>query len=463
MKLSTILSVLFAFTLFSCTQSCRNVAEEVKLHFSAENIGTSVALHFIDEEYHLFYTNDKASGIEHITSKNLINWENSSCNLEFLKNENFKTASIIRDWNSTVANDETLLAYVLKNNALTVYRSNDFGNAWEIWSDDILIDAAFETVNDIKVVWNDDIQQWVMLLLKDYDLEFFSSEDLKNWQFQSMFDTEAAVKKGDWTNVEFFPLEYTETFEIKWCLAISSNEGAANYGQGTQYFIGDFSDFQFSTDDDVKWMDAGTDYYAPIVLSDYLNINKLPVCIGNIDRSHALAFPRNLMLTRKFNEYFISSNPVNEINLIHNTIKQIAEQEFNGELSIKQTQQLPLEIDLTFDLNSRKYLDFAEVFGLIIENENKDRIVIGYHNLRRYFFISYNNEIVYAPSIIDQPEVEMKLIIDKSTVELFAMNGFVSMTKQYNSTENLIQIKLFTEGGKISLKQGTVCKLTSFN
>jgi len=444
---------------FGCTTSSRKISEKTIAHFSFEDLGVPEALHFIDEEYHLFYKNignDSVDGIGRLTSDDLINWKNGPCNLEFVIDENFRATSIIRNWNS---DEETIQAYVLKNDELVVFLSNDFGVTWQIWDEEIFIDATLESVNNLKVVWNEDVQKWVMVLLKDYEVEFYASENLKNWEFQSLFDAEPAVKKGDWTDVDFFPIEYPETLEIKWCLAISTNEGAANYGLGTQYFVGDFADLQFHTEDDVKWMDAGTDLYSPVVLSDYLLLNKTPISIAKIDKNNSITLPRSLSLIRKFNEFFIASNPLEEINQIQHKTKQIAGQEFVGELNIKQKQHLPIEINLLFDLNNRKYLDFAEVFGLILENEKEEKLIIGYHNLRRYFFISFNNEIVYAPCIIDQPEIEIKLFIDRTTVELFAMDGFVSMTKYFVSEEILNQLKLFTEGGKIILKETSITQL----
>jgi len=87
--------------------------------------------------------------------------------------------------------------------------------------------------------------------------------------------------------------------------------------------------------------------------------------------------------------------------------------------------------------------------------------------LRRYFFISFQNEndaentkVDYAPSIIDNSEVDIKLIINESSVELFAMEGLVTMTKKYNSQSVLNRIKLFTETGKIILKEGSITQLS---
>jgi len=454
---------------FGCKENSRNSSGKNSVHFSSKNLGMPVNLHFFENEYHLFYRyaeNDSMNGLGHLVSEDLVSWEETTPVFELTSEEQFTSASIVRDWNNSsgLGNENTIiLAYVLKEDILSASYSTDLGKSWKNWVENINLDAPVIGVNDIKVTWNEDAQKWVLVLLKDYVVEFHASDDLRNWEFQSQFDSESTVKKGMWTGVEFFPIEYKETTEIKWCLAISTTEGAKNEGLGTQYFVGNFNDLQFHTTDDVKWMDGGTDYYSPVVLSDYLLLNKTPYSIAKIDKNPSLTLARSLFLVKRYNESFITSTPVKEIDQLKHKTKQLAGQEFEGKLNIKQTQQLPLEISLIFELNNRIYLDFAEVFGVIFENENQDKLVVGYHNERRYFFIAFNNEIVFAPCVIEQPEVEIKLIVNESSVELFALDGFISMTKSYSSETILNQLSLFTEGGKITLKNGMVCQLSSIN
>ncbi|MCY1721556.1 GH32 C-terminal domain-containing protein [Prolixibacteraceae bacterium Z1-6] len=465
MKLTTIIAIFLLLMTFGCKENSRNSSGENSVHFSSENLGMPVGLHFFENEYHLFYKyaeNDSMNGLGHLVSEDLVSWEETTPAFEFTSEEQFTSASIVRDWNNSSGlgnEDNVILAYVLKKDILSVSYSYDLGESWKNWVENINLDAPVIGVNDFKVIWNEDAQKWILVLLIDYDVEFYASDDLRNWEFQSKFDSESTVKKGTWAGVEFFPVEYKETTEIKWCLAISTTEGAKNEGLGTQYFVGNFNDLQFSTTDDVKWMDGGTDYYSPVVLSDYLLLNKTPYSIAKINKNPSLTLARSLFLIKRYNEYFITSKPVKEINQLKHKTKQLAAQEFEGKLNIKQRQQLPLEISLTFDLNNRIYLDFAEVFGVTFENENQDKLIVGYHNERRYFFIAFNNEIVFTPCVIEQREVEIQLIVNDSSLELFVMDGFISMTKSYSTETILNQLSLFTEGGKIALKGADLTEL----
>lgn len=469
MKLNIYISTLLLLFAFSCSEIKQNEGEKENLHFSNNFLNKLIDLQFIDEEYHLFYKyveNDSIKGIGCLTSFDLVDWQKQKSDSAVFYLQNFTDASIIRDWNNISGvseNGETLLLYLLKNDKITVSFSNDAGKIWKNFNNDIYINTNLKGVNDIKISWNDDIQKWIMILLKDYDVEFYASNDLINWNFQSTFDIEPAVKKGVWESVEFFPLEYPQTNMIKWCLAISITDGAANNGPGTQYFVGDFNEYQFVTGSDVKWMDAGTDFYNPVILTDYLILDKAPFCIGKIQNGNLLTLPRKLSFTEKYNEFHLLSNPTENFDQLQRNTKWIVNQEFKDSLKIKQKLELPTEINLTFGLNNRKYLDFAEVFGCILTNENDEELIIGYHNLSRYFFISFQNEIMYAPCIIEEDKLELRIIFDNSTVELFCMNGFVSMAKKYSSKTPLNQLTLFAEGGKIVLKEGAVTKLTAQN
>ncbi|MBK6285991.1 MAG: GH32 C-terminal domain-containing protein [Draconibacterium sp.] len=55
----------------------------------------------------------------------------------------------------------------------------------------------------------------------------------------------------------------------------------------------------------------------------------------------------------------------------------------------------------------------------------------------------------------------MRLIIDKSSVELFAVDGLVVMTEQFFPTEEFKTISLFSEKGEVELIEGTIKKLSS--
>ena len=127
-----------------------------------------------------------------------------------------------------------------------------------------------------------------------------------------------------------------------------------------------------------------------------------------------------------------------------------------GELDINKKFQYPCEIVLDFDLKNRKYLDFSKSFGIIIDNEQGEKIAVGYHNYNRYFFIFNNEEIVYAPAVLEGESLKLKVLIDKDCIEFFSPEGLVSMVKRYKTSSPLTRYKIFSEEGKMTLKNATI-------
>jgi fructan beta-fructosidase len=57
--------------------------------------------------------------------------------------------------------------------------------------------------------------------------------------------------------------------------------------------------------------------------------------------------------------------------------------------------------------------------------------------------------------------LDIRLIIDKSSVELFAKDGLIVMTDQFFPSEEYSIVSLFTENGEIELTGGQITKLSS--
>jgi fructan beta-fructosidase len=180
--------------------------------------------------------------------------------------------------------------------------------------------------------------------------------------------------------------------------------------------------------------------------------------------------PRKLSLVREFNGYIIKSEPIEAIEQLRGKKKLLAPEDFRGIIEINEKQELPYEINLTFNTNTLKWLDFAEKFGVELSTQSGDQLVIGYNHYSRVFFISRLNaknngqidqiaDVDYAPYIDNQPTIEFRIIVDKTSVEFFSGKGSVTMTEKIPANMVFNQIKLFTESGKISLIDGNVVRL----
>ncbi len=62
----------------------------------------------------------------------------------------------------------------------------------------------------------------------------------------------------------------------------------------------------------------------------------------------------------------------------------------------------------------------------------------------------------YAPYVTNEPLLDMTLVVDKTSAELFAMNGLISLSRKFNFKGEWDRIQVFAEKGTVSLKQGII-------
>lgn len=160
----------------------------------------------------------------------VIDWTNSS---GFGKNGNPPLISFWHNqgppWNNQVIG----LAY-----------SNDTAKTWTRYTKNPILDINSREFRDPKVFWYEPEKKWIMVIgwAEIPKIKFFSSKNLKDWEFMSDFGPWGAVG-GVWECSDFFPLAVDgNASDIKWVIAISVQPLAG------QYFIGDFDGKKFTLD-----------------------------------------------------------------------------------------------------------------------------------------------------------------------------------------------------------------------
>nr|WP_321487690.1 glycoside hydrolase family 32 protein [uncultured Draconibacterium sp.] len=478
--------LLILVVFWGCTENKKEEAA-VSLHFNPVDsmLQNPIALIYAENSYHLFF-NSTVDGEEKFgkaESNDLLNWSNKSISIESEEAGIQDIKTIVADWNQTTdysAEASALIAFgtVAENyGELTISYSNDNGYSWKQDIENTITLADFNaSIQDLKVFWHDETQAWILLTLSGYEVRFYSSADLKNWEYLSRFGDDVALKSGSWTSIDFFPMEITETNETNWVLFISADSGSPNEGSGVQYFVGSFDGFVYqASHNKPKWIDHGSDLYQAVVLSDYRLVNKKPVLIGtlynfiyekfNISNNSSTEFSlaRQLALKERFYDYYLFSEPVAIKKFATETIN---ETELADGKSIEKNLNLPIRIELTFDVNSRLYLGMAESFGVTITTKEDKELILGYQAERRYFYIADPSiqrdfpdswdGFYYAPYVTNEPELDMTLIIDRNSAELFAMNGLISLSRKFSFSEESVQVSLFRETGTVKLLKGTI-------
>lgn len=335
--------------------------------------------------------------------------------------------------------------------------SLDDGKTWiKYAANPVIKNPGLKDFRDPKVMWYQPQKKWIMALSAKDSIEFYSSPDLKNWVKESAFGEGRGAHGGGWECPDLFQLD--DNGKQRWVLIVNLNPGAPNGGSGTQYFVGDFDGKTFTSNQkNTQWLDYGPDNYAGITWS---NTGKRKIFIGWMSNwsyanqvptetwRNAMTLPRELKIKHVGKDIFVSSQPITELASI--TLKPANTQNIlvNKNLNIagKATNlTLPCRINLT--------LEKIKDFSLVVSNNIGDSLIIGYDTSQQQYFIDrtksgkkdFQKDFAdrhVAPRLTNNPAMKISLIIDVSSIELFADDGLTVMTAIFFPNKPYNQIDL---------------------
>ena len=271
---------------------------------------------------------------------------------------------------------------------------------------------------------------------------------------------------GGWECPDLIPLD--DNGRQRWVLIVNLNPGAPNLGSGTQYFVGDFDGKTFTSDQTAtRWMDYGPDNYAGVTWS---NTGKRKILIGWMSNwmyanlvptetwRNALTIPRDLKLKHVGNDIFLVSQPVPELSKIQS--KPVIVQNIKVTNSVdlaKRTGKIKFPCRLNLSLEEIKD------FSLVVSNDAGEEIVVGYDKQQNQYFIDrsrsgktdFHKDFAarhVAPRLTGKSKMNMTLIIDVSSVELFADDGLTVMTSVFFPNNPYTKIHLQSADGVVIKK-----------
>lgn len=484
-----------------------------QFHISPESMWMNDpnGLVYYEGEYHLFYQfnpfNTKGVGAMHwghAVSKDLIRWIHLPIALYPDELGCIFSGSIVVDWNNTsgfgIDKKSPMIAIFTyhnieieksgENNFQTqgLAYSNDNGRNWiKYEKNPIKENPGIRDFRDPKVFWHKKTEKWIMALAVENQICFYSSHNLKSWNFESDFGYDIGSKKNTWECPDLFEIKIDQSNEKKWILIVSVNNGGPNGGSATQYFIGNFDGHQFySESKEVNWIDYGPDNYAGVTFSDIPESDGRRILISWMSNWNyaaivptkpwkgAMTFPRELHLKKEKDKYYLCSYPVKEIENIYDEVFEIEERLINGFLDLTSVIKFDIsssEINIEFDLTQNSKLQLASDFGIEIYNSSNEKLSVGIEPQRKRIYIDRrkaykNRQAEKIPgktfayfNVCDK--ISLGILIDHSSIELFAEGGKLSLTNIFFPAKELTMIRLFAINGGIYLKSGSVIKLKS--
>lgn len=315
--------------------------------------------------------------------------------------------------------------------------SLDGGINWTKYSGNpVLKTPGLKDFRDPKISWYPEQKKWIMTLAAGDRIIFYSSGNLITWTKESEFGKGIGAHGGVWECPDLIPF-HVDGKKI-WLLIVNINPGGIQGGSGTQYFTGDFDGHSFSCSDTVtRWADYGPDNYAGVTfsntgediiflgwMSNWLYGSRVPT----VKWRSAMTFPRILNLKKSGESYYTTMTPVSAIEkLVTKTNTYNHDSTENG-IALSGPSRIEMNIP---DLHS---------FSFIFSNQSGQLLKAGYDEEKNSFFIdrtlagnsgfaSQFATIHYGPRIAQSNDSKIIMILDNSSLELFADQGLTTMTE----------------------------------
>jgi len=484
------------------------------LHFTPKSgwLNDPNGMFFYKGLYHLsfqYYPNDNVWGPMHwghATSKDMMSWKEEKPALYPDEKGYIFSGSAVVDVNNTSGfgskENPPIVAMFTYHDAAkaktgaidfqsqAIAYSLDEGMTWTKYKNNPVIkNPNIKDFRDPKMTWDAIHNQWIMVLAADVETQIYRSSNLIDWELASGFGKNLGVHGAPWECPDFFPMKIEGSGETKWVLLQSINPGGPNGGSATQYFVGDFDGKTFSIGDSflkdlnqygALWVDHGKDNYAGVTWDNIPNSDGRKLFIGWMSNWQyadkvptekwrgSTTIPRELKLINTDGHYRIVSLPVKELDkYISKTIKKESLSIDKTTVIVDKSNVDMARLDIRFTMNGLK----DDTYDFILSNAANNAIHFGINQKEKYFYIdrknasqkSFSNEfankISKAPINADFSSIEVRVIIDKTSIEVFYDNGKTVMTEIYFSDKPMESFSVAKANADFELQNLTINQL----
>ena len=402
-----------------------------------------------DGVYHLYYQwNPYGSMWEnmtwgHSTSKDLIHWEAQPTAIEpDALGDIFSGSCVVDKENNQVVAFYTSAG---KSQVQSMAISKDNGKTFEKYAGNPILVSNEEDFRDPKAFWNADIKKWNLVLAVGQEMRIYSSDNLKDWTYESSFGKEYGCHDGVWECPDLMKLPVRGTGKQKWMLICNINPGGPFGGSATQYFIGDFDGKKFTCEHkDTRWMDYGKDHYATVTFDNAPEGRKI-----------ALAWMSNWQYANQVpTKQFRSANSIpRDLDLF----------EYNGQIYCgvtpsKEMLALRGKTDKRLPQTGEIVIDLKGSTEITLSNSLGEQVVMRYDAVKNTFSMdrtrSYASFSEAFPCVTTAPTYgavkQLRIFIDHCSIEAFDAEGRMAMTNLMFPTEPYNTLKV-TNQAKVTI------------
>lgn len=383
-----------------------------------------------DGVWHLYYQhNPYGSQWEnmtwgHSTSTDLVNWTFEGEAIEPDALGTIFSGSCVVDKNNTAGfgKDAVVAMYTSagKSQTQSLAYSVDGGKTFTKYAANPVITSDVPDFRDPHMFWHEQTGKWILILAAGQHMEIFSSDNLKQWTYESSFGEGYGNHGGVW--------ECPDLFQIgnKWFLLCNINPGGPFGGSATQYFVGRFDGKEFVCEDspsETKWMDYGKDHYAT-------------VSFDNAPEG------RRVVIPWMSNWQYANQVPTKQFRSANGLPRDISSFDYKGETYLK---ILPSkELDAIRGTKTNVLHAVAEIVVTIkgnatitLSNDKGEQVVMAYNDKDETFSmdrtqsgdVGFSNDFPVVTTAPTHGKISaLRIFIDNSSIEVFDTEGKMVMT-----------------------------------
>lgn len=427
---------------------------------------------FYKGEYHLFYQHNPFANEwgfmhwGHAVSTDLIHWEHLP--IALYPDNDSKDKEICTAFSGCGLVDENNLTGLQKGEEKTILLfytsqkcgqrlaySNDKGRTWIKYEKNPIIPYnETDDARDPKVIWHEASKQFVMVIYRKPNnddklkgISFYTSKNLIDWEFKNHLPG-------------FF--ECPDLVELPVNKRIDDKKWVLFDGDGS-YMIGNFNGEKFTAESVKLPSDYGANYYATQTWSNIPQTDGRTIQIAwmrggeypQMPFKGQMTFPCEISL-KKFTEGIrLVRQPIQEIKLLHE--KGDVYENRNLIPGINKNPTKGVKNDCMHLIGSFK-IKTADNFGFFVRLDKKKNGTEIMYNVKTKMLSCLGNSAFVEP--IDGT-IKLDILLDRSSIEIFANDGKVVMSSCFTPSENADGLYLYNIGGELFVEKLEVYPMKS--
>jgi fructan beta-fructosidase len=431
-----------------------------QLHFSSRRgwLNDANGMFFYGSQYHLYYQHDPfnwdGSGQKwwgHAVSPDMVNWREIQEGIySHTYGDDVWSGSAVVDTNNTGGfktgtNDVIVAAFYSTARGECIAYSNDGGLTFTDYANNPVVVHA-GTGRDPHLFWYAPSNYWVMAVYDDSGgngIQFYSTPDFRHWTFRSK------IYNGFFECPDIFPLPVDgDTNNMLWLLCDASSG----------YQLGQFDGATFTPSTSKLPGNSGAGYYASQTFTSMAPGDRRVVRIGwaqistpGMPFNQLMYFPTELKLRTTANGVRLCSTPVAEIT--NNAANVYAWTNLNLTPGYNPLSGIRGNL---FDVKAQFTVGATQTITFTFQS-----VTVTYNTATQQISCNGNGN-TYVQSLPPMNgSVQLEIIVDRNTIEIFGNNGQLYMPLPANNATGNSLLSLTCAGGNVTFNSLTVNKLKS--